>query len=264
MEEVRGSSPLGPTTEIIMDKNLKNTMPDVKIAISTIADGNMSFLSGKKLEVIAARKLFCQKNGIEPSECVEMHQVHGSEVVKIDSSTDETNLLSDNNDLVCDGLTTSSLGLGIVVKVADCMPVVIYDKTNKALSAVHAGRKGVELNILASALNTMAKTYGSKSEDLAVFVGPAISAESYIFDSNEGVNLEFWQEYFKLGNDEKYHMDIKGRLLSQALELGIPKSNIIISDIDTFTDKNYFSHRRSMATGEKEGRFVLLAYIVNN
>jgi copper oxidase (laccase) domain-containing protein len=117
----------------------------------------------------------------------------------------------------------------------------------------------VELNILAEAVKMMNP---KDPKQLILIAGPAISKESYVFDSDEGVDKKFWGSDFGLGNDKKYHVDIKNKFKKQAIYLGLSEKNISISKIDTYQDQNYYSHRKSMKTGEAEGRFAIIASLL--
>jgi copper oxidase (laccase) domain-containing protein len=143
--------------------------------------------------------------------------------------------------------------------VADCIPAALYDPISRQLCVLHAGRKGVELNILAEAVKMMNP---KDPKQLILVAGPAISKESYVFDSDEGVDKKFWGSDFGLGNDKKYNMDIKNKFKKQAIYLGLSEKNISISKIDTYQDQNYYSHRKSMKTGEAEGRFAIIASLL--
>src|SRR6202012_3148753 len=49
-----------------------------------------------------------------------------------------------------DALVTSVPRLPLVVRVADCGPIYLYDPTQKVIAVAHSGRKGTEGNILAA------------------------------------------------------------------------------------------------------------------
>lgn len=53
-----------------------------------------------------------------------------------------------------------------------------------------------------------------------------------------------------------------GYLSSRLVDLGISKQNIFVSEVDTYTEKALFSHRRSAVTGEAEGRFMVMVSMV--
>lgn len=236
--------------------------PDLVVGFSKVSDGNMSYKWGDETSVEAARRAFCNNLGIDINKVVGISLVHGVDIIDPQLADVGKGMLPDTQDsYMADGLMTDTPGLGLCFVVADCMPVVVYDPRNKAVALLHAGRRGVEQNILAVALQKMAKEYGTVPKDVLVGAGPGISADSYVFDQDNEVDKEFWGADFKLGNDKKFHMDNKNKLKQQALRLGIPESNIEISQIDTYTSKDYFSHRISYDKGEPEGRFAAVVFI---
>ncbi|MSR68231.1 laccase domain-containing protein [Candidatus Saccharibacteria bacterium] len=235
----------------------------LKIGFSSASDGNLSYIKGLPAEVSVSRSKYLSMQGIDPTRGVVVSLVHGNLVVEVTNDDAGSLLNQDQQDTItADGLMTSTPGLTLFMVVADCIPVVAYDTRLKILALVHAGRKGIELNILGSAVKQMVQK-GSNPNDIIIESGPAIAPESYVFDNTTEIDTDFWAGNLAYGSDKKYHMDTKNKLVEQALELGIAKNNITISAIDTFTNKNYFSHRRSLATGEKEARFAAFAVIKN-
>jgi len=76
-----------------------------------------------------------------------MRQVHGDNIVVVDESSPET--LPD-----CDAIVTNRRGIALVVMVADCIPLLLFDETKGVAAAVHAGRNGTFLNIAAKCAKT--------------------------------------------------------------------------------------------------------------
>ena len=231
----------------------------LKVEFSNVSDGNMSFAWGNEADVIKNRQQFLEKCAIKADDATIVYLEHGTKIYKID--TPKANLLekSKQQSLVGDGLMTNKKGDALMLVVADCIPAALYDPNSKQLAVLHAGRKGVELNILKQAVEMLD---AERLEDLILVAGPAISGDSYVFDTKDGVDTELWGDNFKKGDDEKYHMYIKDELRRQAIDLGLSENNLHISKIDTYTDQKYYSHRRSMATGEAEGRFAIIASIL--
>lgn len=236
--------------------------PELAVGFSKVSDGNMSYKWGDEAAVEAARRTFCNKLGVDIGKVVGVSLVHGVDIIKPTLEDGGKGMLPSTQDsFSADGLMTNIPGLGLCFVVADCMPVVVYDPVNKGVALLHAGRRGVEKNILKVGLERMKKAYNTDTKDVIVVAGPGISAESYVFDSDEGVDRDFWGDDFKLGIDKKFHMDNKNKLKQQALELGIPETNIEISQIDTYTSKDYFSHRISYDKGEPEGRIAAVVFL---
>jgi YfiH family protein len=230
----------------------------IKVDFSKVSDGNMSFVWGDEADVIKNRQQFLKRLGYKPEEVSFVSLEHGKKIHKVDASIGNFITKSRQEELIGDGLITKKPGYALALVVADCIPAALYDPKSGQLAIIHAGRKGVELSILSEVVKTMGPV---DPKELILISGPAISKESYIFDSKEGVDMDFWGKDFSPGEDGKYNMDIKAKFKSQALQLGLSEKNFDLSPVDTFASKDYFSHRRSMAKSEPEGRFAIIASI---
>jgi len=78
-----------------------------------------------------------------------------------------------------DALMTDVPGLLLVVRTADCLPVLLADKAHRAAAAVHCGWRGTQKRILEKAILSMRRIYGSAPEDLSAALGPCIGAACY-------------------------------------------------------------------------------------
>ena len=144
MEEVRGSSPLGPTIEF-----MQKSIPNLVYGFSQVSDGNMSFVYGEEPMVAKARSSFLRKQGLQSDKAVFIKLEHGKKIYTV-TVKDQGNLLDPSlqDNLIGDGLITNQVGLTLFLVVADCIGAVIYDPVHRAAGLIHAGRKGVEQNIL--------------------------------------------------------------------------------------------------------------------
>lgn len=73
-----------------------------------------------------------------------------------------------------DALVTNLIDVPLVIRVADCGPIYLYDPVRRVVGLVHSGRKGTELNILAETVRVMNESYGTEAADLTVLLGPCI------------------------------------------------------------------------------------------
>lgn len=98
---------------------------------------------------------------------VGMRQVHGAvaEVVGAAGGTP-----------VCDGVTTSEPGVALLVRVADCVPVLLADPEAGVIGAAHAGRLGVVSGIVPA---TIAAMRAEGARQLVAWVGPHICGRCY-------------------------------------------------------------------------------------
>jgi copper oxidase (laccase) domain-containing protein len=81
-----------------------------------------------------------------------------------------------------DALSTATVGLPLLVRVADCGPVYFYDPVRRVIALAHSGRRGTEGNIVGATISHLVETYGTKPADLIVELGPCIRPPHYEVD----------------------------------------------------------------------------------
>jgi polyphenol oxidase len=77
-----------------------------------------------------------------------------------------------------DALVTASPGVGLVVMVADCVPIVLYDPVAHVLACAHAGWGGTVRQVAEATVTTMA-SLGAQPGDVLAAIGPAIEGSRY-------------------------------------------------------------------------------------
>jgi YfiH family protein len=106
---------------------------------------------------------------------VQAEQTHGNGVAVVDGP-------SSVRVPGVDALVTATVGLPLVVRVADCGPVFFYDPVRRVIALAHSGRKGTEANIVGATIVRMAEAFGSDPADLTVLLGPCIRPPYYEVD----------------------------------------------------------------------------------
>ncbi len=61
-----------------------------------------------------------------------------------------------------DALVTDAPGLALLLRFADCQPIILYDPARRALGLVHAGWRGLAQGIARRAVETMQEAFGTK------------------------------------------------------------------------------------------------------
>lgn len=95
-------------------------------------------------------------------------QVHGARVVE------GALALAAEGALEADALVTGSPELLVLVRVADCVPVLLADAAGARVAAVHAGWRGLVAGVLAEAVRAL-----GGAPPLAAAVGPCLSAARF-------------------------------------------------------------------------------------
>jgi polyphenol oxidase len=149
-----------------------------------------------------------------------------------------------------DALITSEPNVFLAVSIADCTPVLIYDKRTHLVAAVHAGWRGTEQMIT---LNTVRKMMemGSSPSDLYCFIGASASKEKYEVGFDVATLFEK-KHLVELGNG-KFLVDVKQANFDQLIYAGVPSDQIEVCSRCTIADDELHSYRRD---GKKSGRML--------
>ncbi|WP_367872628.1 polyphenol oxidase family protein [Luteolibacter sp. Populi] len=81
-----------------------------------------------------------------------------------------------------DGLVTATAGEVLGIYVADCGAIWLADRGTGAVGLLHSGKKGTELGILGEGISLMARSFGTRPQDLVVVLGPCIRPPHYEID----------------------------------------------------------------------------------
>ncbi len=146
---------------------------------------------------------------------------------------------------VGDGLVTDKKDIILCLRTADCAPVLLADWENGVIGAAHAGWRGALRGVIENTIELMIEK-GAKAENIEAAVGPCLLEKS--FDAGQDMVDEFaaksstYVKYFAPHQD-KFKFDSKSFILDMLKKH--PLKSVVFSDIDTYTDENFFSYRRS-------------------
>ena len=187
------------------------------------------------------------------------HQTHTDRIYTISSDFFHLSLTERKDALEgVDALISDAMNIIMGISTADCIPVIVYDPVHHAAAAVHAGWKGTRLRIVSKTLQEMQKVFGTNPSDCTAAIGPGISQDS--FEVGQEVVDAFVEAGFEMSQyvvmKAKPHIDLKAINLDLLTAAGLLVENVFVSDIDTFTDVNYFSARREQRGDVKCGRIL--------
>ena len=202
--------------------------------------------------IIASKKLSKVSNKL-----ILLNQIHSNKYFFIKDHK------SKKNKLIGDALITNKRKIILGVLTADCVPILIFDKKLKMISAVHAGWKGAFKGIISAVIKYFIKN-GSESKNLIAAIGPCISQKNY------EVQKDFKSKFLKQSENNKiFFTNIRNKTYFslnkyvnfQLKSFGVKKIDII--NKDTYNPKNnFFSARRSNHKKENDyGRNISLIMI---
>src|SRR5689334_1830560 len=105
-----------------------------------------------------------------------------------------------------DALVTSEANVLLVVSIADCTPILLYDPVTKLLAAIHAGWRGTEQLVTITAVRKLL-SLGAAAEHIHAFIGASASGANYEVGSEVATLFEK-DHYTELPNG-KCLLDIK-------------------------------------------------------
>jgi polyphenol oxidase len=127
----------------------------------------------------------------------------------------------------------------LVIRTADCVPILLLDNKKRIIAAVHSGWRSSFLGIAGKTVEKMIEK-GSDPGDIAAFILPSISADNY------QVGGEFTEKFPDsiIMKDNNVYLDLWDAVERSLLNFGVRNSNIFNSRICSFGDARFFSHRR--------------------
>jgi YfiH family protein len=160
-----------------------------------------------------------------------------------------------------DGFITDTPGIILMVRVADCVPVILYEPEHAVVAVVHAGWRGTAEGIAKKAACLMAQRYGCDAASMYAGVGPSIGPCCYevggdVAEKIRGSLPDSRRVLAQEGQD-MFALDLQEANRLQLIEAGLDPARIEMSFLCTACNLNlFFSHRGEQG---KTGRFALFA-----
>jgi hypothetical protein len=190
-------------------------------------------------------------------------QVHGRNVIVV---REGTSLPAERPE--ADAFVSNSATVGVAVRVADCVPLLIADRRTGVVAAVHAGWRGTAARVAVAAIETMSGEFGSHAADLIAAIGPSIGSccyevgtelvDAFAAAGHERYLIDRW--FLALPPQRGSHdrprlrLDVAGANRDQLVLAGVPEEQIHLSGLCTAMHLDVFTSYR--AEKEKAGRLV--------
>ena len=243
-------------------------VPEIGHGFSTRAGGiselphiktmNLSFTLGDSDETVRENmKLLCSYTDTCYEGLVGSPQFHSAEVRYV-TEKDAREGVDRENTSPSDGFVTDIPGMTLIIRMADCTPILLYGKKedgSPVVSAVHAGWKGTVSGIGANAVSKMA-ALGASTEQIKVAIGQCIHSchfevkEDFRKSVADARGESFSRRHIK-ETDGKLFADLVSMNMEILDGAGIKKENIDVSPFcSACTPEVFHSHR---ATCGKRG-----------
>ena len=205
---------------------------------------NTSYSNGDDSKNVKLNRLAISKC-FDGNQLVFARQVHGTNVVFANKSMPLKNKFPDVIP-ECDAMITDIKKRSLVIQVADCQSILMYDPVLQVIASVHSGWSGSIKNIIGRTISVMEKEFGSKPGDIVAGISPSLGPCCAEFvNYKDEIPEELWKY-----KDDIDHFDFWAISSDQLCDAGVLKENIYLSEICTRCNTDlFFSFRGEGATG---------------
>lgn len=216
---------------------------------------NVGFHVGDdSLTVKNNREIITKALKIDENRLFSTKQVHGSEIkVIVSDDLDKNPILEEDNFEAYDAMVSNVSGVNLMIQVADCQGILLYDPVNRVIGAVHAGWKGLVNEVVLKTLKVMEDRFGVKPINVLAAISPSLG----------GCCANFTDPYKELPENFHRFVNAENKVdfwefsRQQLLTAGLQEYNIELARICTVCQMNrqFFSYRRDK---KDTGRFAVV------
>jgi len=202
--------------------------------------------------------------GVPPGSLMRITQVHGGHVRVVRRG--EVSGTSATERPEADAVVSNAPGLGLLVQVADCVPILIADPEAGAAAAVHAGWRGTCAGIAAAAVEALVREFGCRPERMVAALGPSVGPADYevgeallvsFAQAGHGASIDRW--FRRSGPEQRLFLDLWRANEDQLRGAGVPGEAVHRSGLSTPRHPRWLeSYRRD---GDRAGRMAALVVV---
>jgi len=197
---------------------------------------------------------FATRGAPAPDDYVRPHQVHGAAVVEATACRDAREPPD------ADAIVSTLPGLAVAVVTADCVPVLLAAPAGTAVSAVHAGWRGLAAGVVTAAVEALVQASGASAPELVAAIGPHIGPCCYevdepVLEALERTNGRAARAAARPARPGHAHLDLGSLVRAALFNAGLDAAAVGgAAGICTFCNSELFhSYRRD---GSRAGRLL--------
>jgi YfiH family protein len=214
---------------------------------------NVGQLVGDEQTAVQANHgLIFRTLGIKPMQVVTARQIHGAHTTCVGVMERGTMVPA------TDSLISQTRGVSLLLRFADCLPLMLYDPVQQAIALVHAGWRGLLAGAVPNTVVALQRAFGCRPRDLIAGLGPAIGPCCYEIGSEVVARVEHVfgsrNELLSMHPDGSVHFDLPAAARWQLRREGVQQIEDCALCTSCTTDE-FFSHR---AEKGRTGRFAAI------
>lgn len=112
--------------------------------------------------------------GIDYCSIYDVWQVHSADVVITDNPRPQ-NMVHQRADIIL----TDKPDITLLMRFADCVPLLLFDPIKKVIGLAHAGWQGTLKGVATAAISALRSKFCSNPQDIIAVIGPSIGPDHY-------------------------------------------------------------------------------------
>ena len=186
--------------------------------------------------------------GLADAPVAACHQVHGARVFRVEGPAWPA---GDG-----DALVSTVRGLALVVRMADCVPILVAG--THGVAAIHAGWRGTAAGVVRAAVEALAEATGDPPRTFRAAVGPAVGPCCYPVGAEvvEGVSRVAPREVVLVETGGRPGVDLRAAALHVLASLGV--AGHVAVPACTACDPRFHSWRRDGAAAGRQAALIAL------
>jgi hypothetical protein len=205
---------------------------------------NLSATVGDDPECVERNRMLLQRE-LGTARWLELDQVHGTSMV-FDAPGGDDSVRPE-----ADAIATHAPDTALVIKTADCQPVLAAHRSGGHVAALHVGWRGNRSRAPVHWIRSFCSRYGLQPRDVLVARGPSLGPDRSEFKHFQSEWGETFQPYFDATRNT---VDLWRLTRDQLLEAGVREDNIFGLDLCTYRlPELFFSYRRDGVCGRQAG-----------
>lgn len=168
-----------------------------------------------------------------------------------------------------DALITVNPGIFLTLRTADCLPILLaaFDGSGgqtKAVAAIHAGRQGLESEVIKNTVGVLRDELELNPEYFQVVIGPHICARCYLLYKDDprtvGLIRKIGEEFIEEMKNGERAMNIEKLAIHQFTKEGL-KRKYIYTDARCTYHQDIFPSYKKRREQNKTGKFNFASII---
>ena len=225
-----------------------STLPETASMNTAVRMGDTPEAVAKNIALLASYA------GLDGFPVIYGRQIHSDRILTV--TPDDAGVSLEERE--CDGYVTDCAGIALLVRGADCLPILFRGEKpdgTPVIAAVHAGWRGTAARIAEKAVERMCGL-GADPKSIRTAIGPAIKSccfqvkEDFFEAVSESTGSDFAARHITK-RDGEYYASLQDMNIEILEGAGVLRKNIDISpDCTAHMPELYHSHR---ATGGRRG-----------